>query len=324
MNPLPDLVATPKPRRDLFKRKYVFDTVFASRGCPIDCDFCSVPTLFGKSMRHRPVNDVVSEIAEFKRYYYLIDDNVFGRPGTYDYYSELYDAIAGLDTVRYWTGQANLDAAASTKGREVIAKAVRAGLLYAAIGIESVNPSVIRKTGIAAKMGLKDATDVLARLKENIAFIQDLGVIVSGWFVLGYEDDAIDTFYETYEFCRETNILPVLSPVNALPGTRLYQRLEKEGKLDNSRSLTNFVHPQLEQTEILRALEYIVNNGYSGKENRKRTRFYTKKFSRANQNTFHDKVHKTIFTIILQRNMGKILKAENGNLGSPHSQNYAD
>ena len=89
--------------------------MFASRGCAINCDFCSVTRLFGSKYRLRPVDDVVNEIGRFKGYYYLIDDTVFGRLNTYDYYLELYDKVSNLKKVNYWTGQANLDAASNEK-----------------------------------------------------------------------------------------------------------------------------------------------------------------------------------------------------------------
>jgi radical SAM superfamily enzyme YgiQ (UPF0313 family) len=311
-------------RRGLFKRKYVFDTVFASRGCPIDCDFCAVSRQFGKKLRHRPIDDVVDEIAGFKGYYYLLDDAVFGRPSSYDYYLELYRRIAEQKKPNYWTGQVNLDAVASKRGRQVIEQAVRAGFLYAAVGMESINPVSLKKCGAMAKAGAKDATDVVARMKEHIYYLQDLGIIVSGWFVMGYEDDTIDTFWKTLEFCKETKILPVLSPVNALAGTRLYERLEAEGRLNNKAAMTNFPHPTLTQESVISALSDIVDAGYSKKENWRRSMYYMGKFTRQNGNNLNDKIHKTIFTMVLQHNMGKILKKENANLASADSQNYVE
>lgn len=280
------------PLRHLVKRKCVFDTVFSSRGCPIDCDFCAVSSLFGKAFRLRPIKDVVAEIKTFKRYYYLIDDTVFGKPATYDYYIDLYDTIARLKKKRYWIGQANLDAAADKKGQEVIKKAREAGLIYTSIGIESINPAVLEKSGAIRKMGVGSANNILDKIREHIRFIQELGIIVSGWFVLGYEEDTIDTYYRTYEFCKEMNILPAILPVNALPGTHLYKRIINEGKLTKTR-FTNIHHPDLTDDEIFRALKYIIRNGYSFKNNLKRTAFYLPRFKT-------DRIHKTIFLAVLQ------------------------
>ncbi len=312
LDKMPNLKGLPQPNRSLFKRKYTFDMVYASRGCPIDCDFCTVTTLFGSKYRMRPVEEVIHEIAEFKGYYYLIDDTVFGRPSTYDYYLELFDRISKFKKRHYWTGQANLDAATTKKGQEVIRKAVESGFLYAAVGIESINNKVLEKSRSISKMGVRKHQDILSRMKESIAFMQDQGIVISGWFAIGYEDDDIDAYYRTYEFCEETNILPVFSPVHALPGSRLYQRLSEEGKLqDNKTNITNVSHPRMTNQEIMKALEYVVENGYSFSEIMKRTRFYRTKFSRENFNSTSDRIHKTIFTYITQQRMKKIIQSEN-------------
>lgn len=290
-----DLQNVKIPRRDLVKQKYAFDTVFATRGCPIGCDFCYVPEMFGKKFRHRPIKDVVAEIDTFKNYYYLLDDTVLGKPSTYDYYLELYTEIAKLKKKRYFTGQANLDAAADPKGREVLRAAQKAGFLYAAVGIESINPKVLAQNNAIKKSGATKSENVIDQLKENVRFIQDLGIIISGWFVVGYEDDTIDTYYKTFDFCKELNILPAIFPPHALPGTGLYERAIKEGKLVQQQ-YTDYAHPTITDDDIEKALKYILKNGFSLKTNINRIRYFWNKFK-------DDKIHKSIFLAILQKNM---------------------
>lgn len=287
----PDLSGI-RPDRSHYGRRYVFDTVFASRGCPINCDFCTVTEIFGPAFRTRPVNDVVAEIDSFRNYYYILDDSVFGKPATYDYYLGLYNAIAGLRKKRFWTGQANLDAASDEKGRAVIKKAAEAGLIYAAIGMESINPATLAGSGAVKKMGARSGTDVIDTMKRNIRFIQDQGILVSGWFVIGYENDDIDTYRRTWEFCREMNVVPVVFPVKALPGTRLYERLRRDGKLDDTK-LINFRHPTIRDEDISGAIQRVGDEGYSWKEIARRTLFYRSKFR-------GDVIHKTIFALVLQ------------------------
>jgi len=166
-------------------------------------------------------------------------------------------------------------------------------------------------------MGIRNHQDVISRMKESIAFMQEQGIVISGWFAIGYEEDDIDAYYRTYEFCEETNILPVFSPVHALPGSRLYQRLSREGKLqDNKTNITNVSHPSMTNQEIMKALEYVVEKGYSFNEIVKRTRFYWNKFTPENFNSTGDKIHKTIFTYITQQRMKKITQSENRKLQS--------
>src|SRR5208337_2204074 len=71
----PDLRKNVRPARNLFRKKYVFDTVYAVRGCPINCDFCAVTGIFGPEFRMRPVEEVTAEINQFRNYYYLLDDS---------------------------------------------------------------------------------------------------------------------------------------------------------------------------------------------------------------------------------------------------------
>jgi radical SAM superfamily enzyme YgiQ (UPF0313 family) len=292
-----DLQHVKAPLRGLVRRRYVFDTVFASRGCPIGCDFCYVPAMFGSRFRLRPVEDVVAEISTFRRYFYLIDDTVFGKPSTYGYYSRLYDSIGRLTKKRYWTGQANLDAAADPEGREVIIKAQRCGLLYAAIGIESINPAVLERSGALRKTGVSTSGDFLEKLKQQIRFIQDLGIIVSGWFVIGYDEDTEDTWYRTFDFCSEMNMLPAIFPAQALPGTKLFADASRQGRLKKTR-FSNMTHPTITDEAIERAYRCIMREGYSCSASWKRLGFYWPRFR-------DDRIHKSIFLAVLQKKFSR-------------------
>lgn len=297
----------PHAARYLFKKKYAFDTIFAVRGCSNDCDFCSVPSIFGKKPRFRPVDDVVNEINTFKSFfYYLLDDNIFGKSSYYDYYIELYEKLAKLKKIRYWTGQATLEAAASDKGREVIKKAVKAGLIYAAIGLESINPVVQKKSGAINKMGVKNK-DFITAMKENIKFIQNLGIVVTGWFTIGYEEDSVETFYKTLDFCKENNVIPVINALEALPGTKLYNRLLKENKIDNKKRI-NIKHPGMTDEDIIDTLKDITKKAYSLKSMIKNTLFYSKRFTgnhKSKNKSIYEKIYKTIFSFILQTKLKK-------------------
>jgi radical SAM superfamily enzyme YgiQ (UPF0313 family) len=297
----------PAASRQHFKGRYDFDTIIASRGCPIDCDFCSVPGMYGMKTRFRKINDVVSEIDTFRNYYYILDDTVFGRKNSYGYYTELYQKIFSLKKTRFWTGQGNLDAAADPEGRKVITLAAKSGLLYAAIGIESINPAIIKKSGILNKLGLKNPLDAIDQMKENIRFIQEQGIIISGWFVVGYEEDNIKTFDEILKFSEETNILPIINPLEVLPNTRLYEEMKKENRISYTKKI-NIIHPVMNDDMIIKAVEESIKKGFSNKNIRKRTFFYMNKFEKdtkdINRKISHI-IHKTIFAYILQKKLKK-------------------
>lgn len=299
INHYPDLQDFIMPDRTLFKKKYIFDTVFATRGCPIGCDFCSVSAIFGTNYRQKPIDHVIKEIETFKSYYYLLDDVVFGRPSTYDYYLELYERISKLKKKRYWTGQINIDAASNSKGREVIKMAAKSGLLYAAAGLESINPDILKESGAYNKMGIKDNKDPLKSMKENIRFIQEQGIAISGWFVIGYDGDTIESYKATADFCEEMNIFPVIFPVSAMPGTKLYEKALAQGRLDNSKPI-NYINKDINTNEVYNVLESIIKRSYNFKRNLQRTRFYSHFFQ---DKKIGDKIHKFIFLFMTQKNL---------------------
>jgi radical SAM superfamily enzyme YgiQ (UPF0313 family) len=293
LHPDPALQVAPAARH-LFKRRYLFDTVFASRGCPIDCDFCSVTHLFGSRVRTRPVDDVIAEIRTFRRYYYLLDDTVFGRPPVYDYYLELYDKIARIRPRKFWIGQANLDAAATEAGREVIRAAARAGLAYVSVGIESINPDTLAASGAAKKIGQTDKP-AIDTIRERIRFIQEQGILVSGWFVVGYETDTIETFDACRAFCEEMHIFPVIFPVRALPGTRLYDRSLAAGMIADPRT-GSLRHAAMTESMITEALGRIGRQGY-------RFGVIARRLAHAWPYFPDNRVHRAIFGFMTQRKL---------------------
>lgn len=303
----PDLSKTPFPARKYYRRKYTFDTVFAARGCPVNCDFCSVTGIFGSHIRTRPVADVIKEIDSFKNFYYILDDTVFGRPSNYNYYLQLYESIGRLKKKRFWTGQANLDAASTPEGRAVIKKAAEAGLVYAAIGIETINPEVMKKAGVIGKNGVKTYHKALEEIKQNIEFIRSQGIIISGWFTIGYDEDTLETFHRTLEFCRETKIIPILNILEALPGTRLYEKLSKENRLDSLKPF-NIIHPAMKDEEIITTLNLLYKKIFSIPEMIKLTASYFGHFGRnyasINTKVYH-KIFKSIFMFILMMKLKK-------------------
>ena len=294
-----------RAERRPYRKKYAFDTVFATRGCAVSCDFCSVPRLFGGKVRTRPAAEVVAEIDTFRGMFYLLDDTVFGRPSTYGYYLDLYERLAALPKRRPWTGQANLDAAASEEGREVIRAAAGAGLTYAAIGVESVDPRVLERTGMIRKMGVGSGEDAVARMKEHVRFIQEQGIFVSTWFVVGNEEDSLETFENDLAFADELHVLPVVCPLEALPGTPLHARLEAEGRLATDKRI-NIRHPSMTDEQILGAMQSVNARAFSAGAILRRsfynTRFYGR-FASSTGERVREKMQKTMFTIMLQFHM---------------------
>lgn len=307
---MPDIKATPTPIRYLYKKKYRFDMIYAARGCPIDCSFCHVSRIYGTKMRFRSHEDIIPEIENFGRHFFLIDDSAFGRKNCFDYYLQLYKRIAAIPKKRFWIGQGNLDAAADERGREVIQQAARSGLSYVSVGLESVNADNIKKTGILPKMGITDTEVLLEQLKQNITFIQQEGIAVSAWFTIGLEHDTIDSCRDTLEFCLSTHVFPVLNPIQALEGTRFFEELkEADLLLEQDTNVSNVKNVSMSNEDFITIMQEVLDKAYSKKIMTQRVLYYFRKLLKKNV-SFFELIHRLILIHFTQLKLKKVLKYE--------------
>jgi radical SAM superfamily enzyme YgiQ (UPF0313 family) len=215
---MPDLVGLPRPRRDLFRSaRYVpFDVVQTTRGCPYPCEFCSVSTYNGTSFRFRPVKEVVAELEEVGPRVLFGDDNVMIHT---KYSHELFEAMVPLQ--KSWVAQASLAALHKVENVEVMA---RAGCRALFIGFESVDDGTVRAAGKKQNKPRK--------YRDVVRMLADHGIAVWGSFVFGLDEDTLDSFERTVEFCIESKLtMALFALLTPYPGTRLYKRLVAEGRL---------------------------------------------------------------------------------------------
>jgi radical SAM superfamily enzyme YgiQ (UPF0313 family) len=216
-----------KPRRDLFSTKYTFGALVQSaRGCPNDCEFCSVTTFNGGAYRQRPVEEVLDEIEELdSKNIFFADDNILGHGRQAEERAiQLFRGMTDRGFNKRWLCQAGIDFATNP---DVLKNAHKAGCFGVLIGFESIDEGSLRAMNKHRnlKMGV-------AKYKEVIDRIHSHGIGVHGAFIFGTDADTKDVFPRTTEFILNTKIdgtqLTVLTP---LPGTRLFSRLAKEGRL---------------------------------------------------------------------------------------------
>ncbi len=208
------------PRRKLLDRRMYgsgFSTLQATRGCPFNCDYCTVTAFFGNKFRVRPVDEVIEEIKGLgAKEFFFMDDNIVGRPR---YAKELFEKLAPLKL--RWGSQASITLA---KDAELLRLYAKSGGRYAFIGFESLS----QKNLEGMRKGWNSAKDY----KESIKKIHDAGINIIGSFVFGLDDDDNTVFKNTLDFIMETNIdaaqFHILTP---LPGTATYRALEKEGRI---------------------------------------------------------------------------------------------
>lgn len=220
-NQSPDLEigGRPFPRRDLLPSShYLTNNVFeATRGCVHSCEFCVVPTAWGRKPFHKPVAEVVADIRQHGAHKLIfIDLNLIAHRG---YALELFRALIPLKL--QWYGLATVLLADDPELLELCGRSGCRGLL---MGLESISPANLRQSHKGFNSPEK-YVQVVERLHAHRIALQ-------GCFVFGLDDDEPDIFMKTAEFAVQARIdLPRFAVVTPFPNTPLYQRLEAEGRI---------------------------------------------------------------------------------------------
>jgi radical SAM superfamily enzyme YgiQ (UPF0313 family) len=218
-----ELKGRPLPRYDLYPKTTLKSYapfaygVETSRGCPFDCDFCSVGLIMGHRYRVRPVDDVIQEIESNDiPNIFFVDDNLSlnKRKG-----KELFSRMIPLK--RRWVGEGAVSLAEDI---ELLKLMRRSGCEALLIGFESV---------------LKQTQQTFSKIKklkidyeEAVKRFHGEGISILGAFVFGFDHEDKNVFEQTYEFALKNHIeLAQLRPLVPFPGTQLYQRLFKENRL---------------------------------------------------------------------------------------------
>ncbi len=208
------------PRRDLLDRSMYgtgFNTLQATRGCPFNCEYCTVTAFFGNKFRVRPVDEVIDEIKGLKsREFVFMDDNIVGRPR---YAKELFEKLMPLGL--RWGSQASITMA---KDPELLRLFSRSGGHYAFIGFESLSQKNLSK--------MNKGWNSAKGYSEAVKKIHRAGINIVASFVFGLDEDDVGVFQRTYDFIMDNHIsaaqFHILTP---LPGTGTYTRLEEEGRI---------------------------------------------------------------------------------------------
>jgi radical SAM superfamily enzyme YgiQ (UPF0313 family) len=213
------LTNLPFARRELLDRRhFLTQAVFeATRACAHDCEFCVVPTAWGRRQFQKPVGHVVEDIRRVgKRRIIFIDLNLISDRA---YAAELFEALAPLK-VR-WFGLSTSLIGRDPELMQLMARSGCGGLL---IGLESI---------CDASLG-----DVRKRFNDPslyrnlISDLHALGISIQGCFVFGHDHDTLDAFDATVEFSIDAAIdLPRFAILTPFPGTPLHRRLDREGRI---------------------------------------------------------------------------------------------
>lgn len=209
-----------KPDHSIFKgmRYAPMTLVQYSRGCKFNCSFCSIHAFYGRSMRQRPVHEVVAEIEKLgARHILFVDDNLFiDAPKA----KELFRALIPLKI--NWSCQISIDVA---RDPEILKLMEKSGCTGALIGFESLDASNLKIMNKGWNLKWAD-------YDSSIKKIQDAGIMIYGTFVFGYDHDTPEVFDRTVEFAiRHKFVLAGFNPLMPTPGSKIYDDLLRENRM---------------------------------------------------------------------------------------------
>jgi len=233
----PDVTLTPVPRFDLLHMdSYVHMSIQFSRGCPFACEFCDITTLYGRTPRTKKPQQILDELQAiydlgFRGELFLVDDNFIGNKKHVKLM--LPELIKWMQEHQYpfWLyTEASINLADDDELLELMGKA---GFHSVFIGIESPSLESLRETQKYQNI----QGDMLAKVHK----IQGYGLEVMAGFIVGFDNDTEDIFERQIEFISAAKIpMAMVGPLNAMPNTQLWTRLQKEGRLQTDFDGDNF------------------------------------------------------------------------------------
>ena len=275
-----DIAETPTPLWELADMsRYASMSIQYSRGCPYHCDFCNVTALFGHRPRVKSANQVIAELdslydSGWRGRLFFVDDNFIGKKRHLK--AELLPAL--IDWQKDKGGmplhtEASIDLA---DDEELMAMMVEAGFDAVFIGIETPDD-----------LGLAECAKVQNRNRDLVADVQRIqhaGLQVQGGFILGFDSDTASIFQRQIDFIQRSGIVTAMvGLLQAIPGTKLYERLAGEGRVrqelsgDNVDGTTNIV-PTMSIEALREGYEAVLRHIYSPKHYYKRLRTFLREY----------------------------------------------
>jgi radical SAM superfamily enzyme YgiQ (UPF0313 family) len=212
-------------RQDLLPEGYAFGTIQTTRGCPLNCSFCSVTAFNGAHYRQRPIEDVVREFATIPDQRILVvDDNLVGTSRDHIVRAKrLFGALAKAKLGKQWIAQATIN---FSDDDELMSLAWRAGCRGVFIGFESPSAEGLHELG--KKFNLRADRNFPASVRR----IQNHRILVMGSFIMGLDVDETGIGKRIADAAKRYGV----DSLNALfltplPGTRLWDQMRSEDRI---------------------------------------------------------------------------------------------
>jgi radical SAM superfamily enzyme YgiQ (UPF0313 family) len=242
----PDMSNSPIPRFDLLRRNmYTSMPVQFSRGCPFQCEFCDIITIYGRKPRTKSSAQLIAELdllreLGWRNEVFIVDDNFIGNSK---------NAIKLAVDLGAWGEkhgrpfsfytEASIDLADRP---DLIAAMVQANFMYVFIGIETPSAAGLKES--------KKFQNLRKDSLQQVRVIQNSGLWVLAGFIVGFDSDDETIFERQREFIEKADITWAMAGIlQAPPTTPLWDRMKKEGRLiEDSLAITNFSAPNFRPT----------------------------------------------------------------------------
>jgi radical SAM superfamily enzyme YgiQ (UPF0313 family) len=237
----PDVSKSPVPRFDLLKiKKYASMAVQFSRGCPFQCEFCDIITIYGRKPRTKAPGQLLAELEalvalDWHDQVFIVDDNFIGN---HKRALELAQSLEAWQKSHNYPFMFYTEASIDLAQRpELIEAMVKANFYYVFIGIESPSEQSLVES--------KKFQNLRRDLLSSIRFIQSQGLWVTAGFIIGFDSDPEDIFEQQRVFIERAAIPWAMAGFLQAPiTTPLYERMVKEGRyLGEGAALSNFDSP---------------------------------------------------------------------------------
>ena len=277
----PDIAATPIPLWSLIDTdKYASMSIQYSRGCPLDCEFCNIVTLNGREPRTKTAEQMLAEMdalydVGWRGGLFIVDDNFIGNKKKLK--AEILPAIIRWSEARkHPFPLLTQTSMALADDEELMRLMVRAGFNQVFIGIETTNEESLAECN--------KFTNRTRDLVAGVRKIHSLGMEVQAGFIVGFDSDPLSIFRSQIDFIQASGIVTAMvGLLNALRGTRLYQRLVRENRLlkdstgDNTDCSMNFV-PRMAPEALLGGYRQILDTIYAPKQHTERISTFLKAY----------------------------------------------
>ncbi|NQU74551.1 MAG: B12-binding domain-containing radical SAM protein [Candidatus Omnitrophica bacterium] len=289
-----NLETLPLPRRDILQNPYYrWGNIQTSRGCPMNCSFCSVTAFNGRRFRRRPLDLVIEELEQMpQKWVGLTDDNIIGYgKKDLEWTRTFFSRILDKGIKKLFFAQASI---LIGEDRSLLRLASRAGLRVVFTGMESVNPNTLQ--AYRKDINLKSLNQ--GRYKELISNIRKEKIVFHGAFVLGGDEDDRSVFQSTLQFVKSSHIdvLQMTKPT-PLPGTQLWKILQEGGRILDQNFPQAWTEYRLSRL-VFRPAQMTIEEVYEGFHYLREIYF-----------SFWETVKRTFYTLLATKNLTSTLIA---------------